>query len=90
MNARDYITAVWLGYGLSAALFGWQLMAFLTGSAPNHLLPVVRLFFGPEHAVPIAYALSVKIGIFSGLGCVACLLVILGDHLIARRTGERH
>ena len=63
---------------VSAGLLSWQLFAYLTGTIPGHILPVVILISGSEESIPLAYSWSAKLALLSIIGVVipATILVI--------------
>jgi hypothetical protein len=90
MKLRDCIKTAWLGIGASALLIVWQLMAYVTDSIPNHILPLVRLLSGTQEAVPVAYSWTIWIGVFSALGFVVSLAALVCLYLLSRLRRNDH
>lgn len=60
-----YRFVLWFVLIASGLLIGWQGIAFMEDRIPDHILPVVRLLSGTQEDVPVAYAWTVRLGLFS-------------------------
>lgn len=67
---------------VSAGLLSWQLFAYLTGTIPVHILPVVILISGSEESIPLAYSWSAKLALLSIMGVVIPATILVVQRLI--------
>ena len=49
-------------------LLGWQLLILTTGSYPEDVFPVVKIFSGTEESIPVAYAWTIRLAIVTAVG----------------------
>ncbi len=82
---RRLLVATTLMALASSLLVGWQIVAYLHGNIPGHILPLVRLLCGTKEDIPVAFDWTVRLAFLSA-GALVCSLVMLGwvSHCIYR------
>jgi hypothetical protein len=65
MNLRTCRLALWFALVASGALIVWQVVAFLSGRIPDHMLPLVRRLSGEHEALAVAYTWTLRLGLLS-------------------------
>ena len=86
MTIRNYIIAAWFVFAVSGLLVAWQIVAYLTDSIPDHILPLVHLLSGKHEAIPVAYTWTMKIAVVSSLAFLGSLIALVGARLYLRHT----
>jgi len=74
------VTAI-VSLAFFTVLLGWQLFVLITGTYPNHILPVVKILNDSQESVPVAYAWTIRLAaitvfgvVVSLIGCIAMIL----------------
>ena len=85
---RSIRAAATVSLAFFSALLGWQLFVLVTGTYPNHILPVVKMLNGSQESVPIAYAWTTSLAAITVIGVVASLSGFIAMNLrLKRRIG---
>ena len=77
------LAVLWLV--ISSVAFAYQLVAYVAGYVPHHIMPLVKVISGTEQAVPVAYSWSAIGAIVSAVICASSALALVVIRWVRRR-----